>query len=108
MVFAIKVIIGALIAVLASEAAKRSTALGAMIITLPLTSMLAMTFLYHDTKSLEKVGAFAKEIPLAVLPSFLFFFMFAWLAKLDVAFPLAMLLSTGIMLAGYVLYWKLT
>ncbi len=72
----IKVVLSALVIVIVSEVAKRSTLLGALVASLPLTSMLAMIWLYIDTKSVEKVSDLSYGIFLIVIPSLLFFILF--------------------------------
>jgi len=100
----LKTILSAGVIALASEAAKRSVVLGALIVALPLTSMLAMVWLYADTRDMEKVARFALAIPAAVLPSLVFFFAFAWLAKYNYGFALTFAAATVCMLAGYGAY----
>jgi glycopeptide antibiotics resistance protein len=60
----------------AAEAAKRSPFIGALIIALPLTSMLSMIWLYWDTQDSAKVSAFARDIFFLVPPSLGFFLPF--------------------------------
>jgi len=60
----------------AAEAAKRSPFVGALIIALPLTSMLSMIWLYWDTQDSAKVSAFARDIFFLVPPSLGFFLPF--------------------------------
>ncbi len=59
-----------------AEAAKRSPTLGAVIIALPMVSILSMTWLYWDTRDSAKVSAFAREIFYLVPVSLLFFLPF--------------------------------
>ena len=74
--FIVKILFSVALLLAAAELAKRSTFLGAFIIALPLTSMLAMTWLYFDTRDSEKVAAFARDIFFLVPPSLLFFLPF--------------------------------
>lgn len=60
----------------AAETAKRSTFWGALVVALPLTSMLAMLWLYWDTGDSAKVAEFARNIFYLVPPSLLFFLPF--------------------------------
>lgn len=78
----IKVIVTAILVVCISEAAKRWTLLGAVIASLPLTSMLAMIWLYLDTKSVEKVSELSWGIFWVVVPSLFFFVLFPLFTKL--------------------------
>lgn len=59
-----------------AEAAKRSLTLGALIVALPLVSILSMTWLYWDTQDAAKVSAYAREIFYLVPISLLFFLPF--------------------------------
>ncbi len=72
---ALKVLLTAVIVVAVSEVAKRSTVLGALIASLPLTSLLAFIWLYGETGDTQKVGALSKSIFWYVLPSLVLFVM---------------------------------
>lgn len=101
MSYAIKILLTALLVVGSSEAGKRFPALGAAIISLPLASMIAMSFLYYDTQDAPKVAEFARAIPPIMVPSVLFFYAFSFLVEYNAGFVMAMLLATVMMLAGY-------
>jgi len=66
------VLSGAIIAV-ASELARRSSLLGAVLISLPLTSILAAVWLYRDTKDSGEVAALSWSILWVIVPSLVFF-----------------------------------
>ena len=101
MSYVIKILITALLVVSAAEIAKRFPMLGAAIISLPLASMIAMSFLYYDGRDTAKVAEFARSIPPLMLPSVVFFYAFSFLVEYNTGFVMAMLLATAIMLAGY-------
>ncbi|MBR9814602.1 DUF3147 family protein [bacterium] len=71
--FLAKIAISALVIVIASEIAKRSTLLAAVIVSLPLVSILAMTWLYLDTRDLDRVATMASDVGWLVLPSLTLF-----------------------------------
>ncbi len=73
---ALKILISVAILLAAAEVAKRSTFWGALIVALPLTSMLSILWLYWDTRDQARVGAFARDILFLVPPSLLFFLPF--------------------------------
>lgn len=73
MQYLIKVLLTAILVVAVSETAKRSSALGAIIASLPLTSVLAFIWLYAETGDAAKVGALAGNIFWYVLPSLVLF-----------------------------------
>jgi len=76
--YIIKVLISALVIVAATELAKRSTWMGALLLALPLTSLLAMFWLYHDTRDAARVAALAQGVFWLVLPTLTFFLVFPW------------------------------
>jgi hypothetical protein len=63
---------GAIIAA-ASELARRSSLIGAVLISLPLTSILALIWLYRDTRDTAEVAAFSWSILWVIVPSLAFF-----------------------------------
>lgn len=102
-----KLILSALMIVIVSEVAKRSSLLGALIASLPLTSILAIIWLYIDTKSLEKVTQLSMGIFWIVIPSLLFFISLPLLLKWGLNFGLGLLgaiLITGAGYGGYIIF----
>jgi hypothetical protein len=77
----IKLMFSAGIIAASAEVAKRSEFWGAVIIALPLSSMLAMLWLYSDTHDSAKVSLFARDIFFLVPPSLLFFVPFLFEPK---------------------------
>ncbi len=73
MQYLIKIIITALIVTGISELGKRFSPLAAILASLPLTSILAFIWLYHDTKDSQKVIDLSYGIFWMVFPSLLFF-----------------------------------
>ena len=66
---ACKAFLSGLVVMAASEAARRSPAFGALIVSLPLTSLLAIMWLWRDTRDLERIAAHAESTFWYVLPS---------------------------------------
>ena len=104
MEFIIKIIVSALTIAGVSELGKRYTPVAAILASLPLTSILAMIWLYRDTKDVQKISSLSTGIFWAVLPSLLFFLVLPVLLKKGVQFPWAMLISAAVMFVGYTLY----
>jgi hypothetical protein len=67
--YVLKIFISALLIVAVSEAAKRSSVLGAVIASVPLVSVLGMIWLYVETKDTAKIAALSRDILVLVLPS---------------------------------------
>lgn len=97
----IKVVATALIVVGISELARRFSLFAAILASLPLTSILAMIWIYIETKSVEKITELSHGIFWMVLPSLLFFVVLPILLKLNVKFPLALLISSAIVAVVY-------
>ena len=82
--------------VAASEIAKKSTIFGALVISLPLASIMSMTWLYNDTKDKTQVADYAESILWLVLPSMVLFLLLPILLRRDWEFEAAM--GAGILL----------
>ena len=72
MYFFLKTIISAIIIVAVSEIAKKYTWTAAIIVSLPLTSLLAFIWLYWDTKDYQKVIELSYSTLVMSIPSFVF------------------------------------
>jgi len=91
--YVIKTIITALIIVIVSEVAKRSTLIGALIISIPLTSLLAFIWLYLDTRDYQKVIDLSYGTILLTIPSFAFFLILPILLKMKQNFAISIIIS---------------
>lgn len=103
MYFLIKVIITALLVAGISEAGKRFTTFGAILASLPLTSILAFVWLYVETKDTEKVSALSWDILWMVIPSLMFFIALPLLLKTMKFYP-AMAITAGVTAVTYFLW----
>jgi predicted exporter len=72
----VKVLLTAVLVVAISELGKRSSFAGALLASLPLTSLLALIWLYHDTSDATQAAELARGIFWLVLPSLAFFVVF--------------------------------
>jgi hypothetical protein len=84
-----------------SEIAKRSTFVGAILASIPLISVLAIIWLYIDTKDVAKVSALASSVFWLVLPSLALFVTLPLLLKQGFNFYLSISISIGITIACY-------
>jgi hypothetical protein len=99
--YIIKVLVSAVMIVAVSEVSKRSSFIGGLVASLPLTSLLAMIWLYHDTKDSAKVGALSTSIFWMALPSLVFFLALPLFLKAKLNFYASMAAATVCMLASY-------
>ena len=67
--FVIKCALSGLIIAVVSEVAKRSPSLGALIVSLPLISLLGILWLWRDTGDTERIASHAESTFWYVLPS---------------------------------------
>ena len=99
--YIIKLAISAAVLVAVSEISKRSSFLGGLLASLPLTSFLAMLWLYHDTKDAAKVASLSISIFWLVLPSLVFFIALPALLKTNLNFYASFSVSALIMIGCY-------
>ena len=71
--YTVKVLVSAVLIVLISEVARRSTLFGALIASLPITSLLAFIWLYLDSGDSGRIAALSTGVFWLVLPSLAFF-----------------------------------
>lgn len=75
--FLLKLVITVAVVLVASAIAKRSGWLGALVASLPLTSLLVLTWLYADTRDTRQVADMSMNIFWFVLGSLPFFVVLA-------------------------------
>ena len=99
--YIVKLVVTALLIVLISEIAKRSSLLGAMLAAIPLVSILAMTWMYIDTNSSTKAVEFSQRIVWLIAPSMTLFIAFPLLIKKGLGFYLSLGISTLLTILAY-------
>ncbi len=104
MQFFIKVLLSALIIAGVSELGRRYSLFAAILASLPLTSILAIAWLYYGTRDTGQVIQLTESIFWVVLPSLVFFLVLPLLLKAGVSFVPALLASCGVMVVTYWLY----
>jgi len=83
---AIKAGLSGIIIAIVSEVARRSPALGALIVSLPLVSMLGILWLWHDTGDAERIAAHAQSTFWYVLPTLPMFLIMPAMLRGGVSF----------------------
>jgi hypothetical protein len=86
MQFLLKVLLSALVIAASSELAKRSAVYGGVVASLPLTSILALVWLYADTRDAAAAASFSSSIFWAVLVSLPMFLALSWLLRRGAGF----------------------
>ncbi len=106
--YALKVFISALVIVSVSEVAKRSSLFGALIAALPLTSLLAILWMYKDNVETQKIAQLSQSIFWFVLPSLAFFLAFPFLLTKGLSFWVSLGFSATLTIVIYfIMLWIL-
>ena len=87
--------------VAASELAKRTTVFGALVISLPIASIMSMTWLYNDTKDTVQVADFAESVLWLVIPSMTLFLVLPFLLRRGWEFEAAMVVGIILTVIAY-------
>ena len=73
MYFLIKILLSAVVIAAVSEIGKKYTWSAAILVSLPLTSILAFVWLYLDTRDIQKVIDLSLSTIVMTIPSIIFF-----------------------------------
>jgi hypothetical protein len=84
--FVIKCVLSGIIIAAVSEIAKRSPTLGALIVSLPLVSLLGILWLWRDTGNIELIASHAESTFWYVLPSLPMFLALPAMLRAGVGF----------------------
>jgi len=89
MFYVIKVFVSALIIALVNEVSKRSSTLAALLLALPIVSVIAFTWEWAETTDAERIASLSAETFWFVLPTLPMFLVLAWLLRLGYNYYLA-------------------
>jgi hypothetical protein len=96
-----KLFVSAALIVLISELSKRSTFIGALLASIPLVSVLAMIWLYADTKDAAQVASLSRSVFWLVLPSLTLFLLLPALLQRGLSFYPSLAASIAATVAAY-------
>jgi hypothetical protein len=91
--FTIKIIVSALIIAGVSELAKKLPSLGGLIAAMPLTTLLALIWLYAETGDYQLAHAFTRSVLFAIVPTVFFFITALVLFRKGTPFLLVLVFS---------------
>ena len=104
--FIVKAALSGLLVAAISEIARRYPGWGGLVASLPLTSLLAMLWLYRDTQDAEQVARLSTGAFVYILPSLPLFLALPWLLRSGVSFWAAMAIVVTATLALYAItFW---
>ena len=99
--YALKLIVSALSIVAVSEIAKRNTGIGALLASLPLTTLLAIIWMQIEGSPTVQIAELVEQVFWLVLPSLLFFLIFPLLLKQGMDFWLSLFLASTTTVTTY-------
>jgi hypothetical protein len=99
--YALKIVLTVAIIVAVSEIAKRSSFWAAALASLPLTSLLALIWIYVDTGNAQKVATLSQGIFWLVIPSLLLFILLPLLLRAGWGFWASLGSSLAVTTAAY-------
>ena len=97
----LKFLITSIIIVAVSEIAKQNSFLGSILASIPLVSVLAITWLYLDTKDVSRVIDLSNGILWLVIPSLTFFIILPVLLKNGISFYISLSFSIVATIISY-------
>jgi hypothetical protein len=86
MLYLAKTLIAALVIVAVSEISKRSSALAAFLLALPIISIVAFIWIYIESKNKMMIAKISQETFWYVIPTLPMFLLLAWLLRHDYSF----------------------
>lgn len=99
--YLIKIFLSAGIIVVVTEVSKHNPIVGGFIKSLPLISLLAIFWLYFDTKDIDKVAELSISTLWFVLPTLPFFVALPFMLKHGYGFYISLFSAMLVMLLGY-------
>ena len=93
--------VSALIIATVTGVGKRSSFFAALTISLPITSIIALSFLYAETKDVQKVASLSIGVFWLVLPTLLFFLALPLFLRWGWNFWLALPVASSLLIAVF-------
>ena len=84
--FIVKILLSGIIIAAVSEIAKRSPTFGALVVSLPLVSLLGILWLWRDTRDIERIAGLSEATFWYVLPSLPMFLVMPAMLRAGVGF----------------------
>jgi hypothetical protein len=100
--YILKVSVSAVLIVLISELAKKSTFAGSVLASIPFISVLAMVWLYIETRDISRVSDLSYGIFWLVIPSLALFASLPLLLKMNLNFYVAMGIAVALTVLCYI------
>lgn len=99
--YVLKIVITTALIVIISEIAKRNTLIGGILASIPLISVLAIIWLYVDTKNTELIAQFSMSVFWLVIPSLALFLTLPFLLHKGLNFYTSISLAIVVTIVCY-------
>ena len=99
--YVVKLFVTAALVVAISELSKRSTLAGSLLASVPIVSVLAMIWLYADTRDVAQVATLSRSVFWLVLPSLTLFLLLPALLERGYGFVASLAVSIGATILAY-------
>lgn len=99
--FIVKCALSGVIIAVVSEVAKRNPSFGALIVSLPLVSLLGILWLWRDTSDVERIASHAQSTFWYVLPSLPMFLVLPAMLRAGMGFWISMTASCALTIVLY-------
>lgn len=96
-----KIAVTTALVVLISEISKRSTLVGAVLASIPLVSVLAMIWLYSETRDVAQIAMLSRSIFWLVLPSLVLFVLLPMMLQRGYGFATSLTVAAAATVAAY-------
>lgn len=104
--FILKTVVSGLLVATISSVSKRFPGIGGIIASLPLTSIIAMIWLYQDTQDIQKISLLSNSIFWMTLPSLSFFIILPYLIQRFKFYP-GLLISCILLAFSYSIFSRI-
>jgi len=104
--FIVKIFVSGILIAVISSLAKTFPKWAALLTALPLMTFLSLIWIYAETRDLELLSAYTKDVLLWLIPSILFFIPAIFLFRAKIPFVLSMGLSTVALFVGVLIFEK--
>ena len=92
----LKALLSAFLILVATEVSNKSTIIAAIIIALPLVSIISLSWIWLETKDIEKISVLSNQIFWFVIPGLPMFLLLPILLNKGLGFYISMIISCGV------------
>ena len=103
----LKILVSGVMIWLVGEVGKKSGKMGGLILSLPVTSLIALFWLWIETHDASKVSSVSKETLIFIIPSFVFFIALHLFLERQLNFYFSFAASILLTMSAYFAFFKI-